>query len=262
MMDMSTFYDTINLTRLQQEAMQLNYPPLMLELATQLYTGPKAIVAEQEMTPFFTVQNGVPAGCPQAPLLAKAVLAPALQPWKTNHPDVHLSNWVDDVGFDTAGSTPMTVAKKAVNAYRDLHKRLVQLGLKVNPQKTAIATDRSTDKALRALLQPDEPPVETVMRDLGVDHQGARRRRIPVMKQRLAKAHKRKLKLRTLRIPALKIRSRLHRGGIQPAALWGVEGQGLAPRYRTSLRQAMAKHLGHHNGGLLDSLRSPSQKVH
>ena len=97
---------------------------------------------------------------------------------------------------------------------------LVSLGLKVNPQKTAfIATDKHTDKALRALLQPDDPPVETVMRDLGVDHQGARRRRIPVMKQRLTKAHTRKIKLRTLRIPALKIRLRLHRGGIQPAAL-------------------------------------------
>ena len=261
LMDMSTFYDTINLTRLQHEAMQLNYPPLMLELAMQLYTGPKAIVAEQEMTPFFTVQNGVPAGCPQAPLLAKAVLAPALQPWKANHPDVHLSSWVDDVGFDTAGSTPLTVAKRAVDAYRDLHQRLVGLGLKVNPQKMAfIATHKSTDKALRALLQPDEPPVELVMRDLGVDHQGARRRRIPVMKQRLAKASKRNLKLRTLRIPALKIRLRLHRGGIQPAALWGVEGQGLAPRYRTALRQAMAKHLGHHNGGLLDSTYDLHQK--
>ena len=45
LMDMSTFYDTINLTRLQQEALQLDYPPLMLELAMQLYTGPKAIVA-------------------------------------------------------------------------------------------------------------------------------------------------------------------------------------------------------------------------
>ena len=120
----------------------------------------------------------------------------------------------------------------------------------MNPQKTAfIATDRSTDKALRAILQPGEPPVEAVMRDLGVDHQGARRRRIPVMKQRLAKAHKRKLKLRTLRIPALKIRLRLHRGGVQPAALWGVEG--LAPRYRTTLRQAMAKHLGHNTGDYL-----------
>ena len=45
----------------------------------------------------------------------------------------------------------MAVAQKAVEAYRDLHHRLVELGLKVNLQKTAfIATDRSTDKALRA----------------------------------------------------------------------------------------------------------------
>ena len=26
---------------------------------------------------------------------------------------------------------------------------------------------------------------------------------------------------------------------------WGLEGQGLAPRYRAALRQAMATHLGH-----------------
>ena len=55
----------------------------MLEMAMQVYTGPKAIVAEQEMTPFFHVDQGVPAGCPQAPLLAKAVLTPALAPWQT-----------------------------------------------------------------------------------------------------------------------------------------------------------------------------------
>ena len=216
----------INLTRLQQEALQLNYPPLMLELAMQLYTGPKAIVAEQEMIPFFTAQNGVPAGCPQAPLLAKAVLAPALQPWKLQNPTVHLSSWVDDVGFDTAGKSPIEVAKTAIKAYRDLQQRLVELGLKVNPQKTAfIATDKATDKALRAFLQPGEPPVQPVMRDLGVDHQAARRRRIPVMKQRIAKATHRRIKLRALKIPALRIRLRLHRGGIQPAALWASKGK-------------------------------------
>ena len=85
LMDMSTFYDTINLSRLQEEAMKLGYPPLMLELAMQLYTGPKAISAEQEFTPFFRVDQSIPAGCPQAPLLAKAVLAPALIPWKQQH---------------------------------------------------------------------------------------------------------------------------------------------------------------------------------
>ena len=124
-------------------------------------------------------------------------------------------------------------------AYRDLQQRLVDLGLQVNPKKTAfIATDKATDRELRALLKDNEPPVEPVMRDLGVDHQAARRRRIPVMKQRLTKASDRKIKLKVLKIPALKVRLRLRRGGIQPVALWGIEGQGLAPRYSTALRQA------------------------
>ena len=84
------------------------------------------------------------------------------------------------------------------------------------------------------------PQVASVMRDLGVDHQAARRRRIPVIRQRMNKTKQRKLKLRTLKIPALKVRLRLHRGGIQPVALCTIEGQGLAPRYRTALKQAMA----------------------
>ena len=253
-MDMSTFYDTINLARLQEEALGLEYPPLMLELAMQVYCGPKAILAEQEITPFFHVDHGVPAGCPQAPLLAKAVLAPALIPWKEQHPKANLSSWVDDVGFDLTGTTAMQVAQQAVEAYRNLHQRLTELGLKVNPKKTAfIATDRSTEHALKGLLQEHEPPVSTVTRDLGVDHQAARRRRIPVLRQRFQKAKQRKIKLRSLKIPALKVRLRLHKGGIQPVALWGIESQGLAPRYRTALRQALATHLGHHSKGLLDS---------
>lgn len=138
LMDMSTFYDAIQLTRLQEEAIRLDYPPLLLKLAMQVYTGRKAIVAEQEMTPFFKVKRGVPAGCPQAPLLAKAVLAPALIPWKEAHTEAHLSSWVDDVGFDAAGTTPLQVATTAVAAYRDLHSRLVELGLRVNPKKTAM----------------------------------------------------------------------------------------------------------------------------
>ena len=153
LMDMSTLYDTIQLSKLQEEALKLNYPPLLLELAMQLYTGPKAVMAEQELTPFFRVDHGVPAGCPQAPLLAKVVLAPALIPWKEKHAQVHLSSWVDDVGFDTAGQTPLQAAQTAVKAYRDLRSKLVDLGLRVNPKKTAfIATDKATDRALRDLL--------------------------------------------------------------------------------------------------------------
>ena len=178
------------------------------------------------MTPFFHVDKGVLAGCPQAPLLAKAVLTPALAPWHEQHKRIHLSSWVDDIGFDTAGNSPQLVAQQAVEAYRDLHHRLTTLGLKVSPKKTAfIATDKHTNHALKEILTEEEPPAATVMRDLGVDHQVGRVRRISVMKQRLHKATQRRIRLRNLKIPALRVRLRLHRGGIQPVAIWGVESQ-------------------------------------
>lgn len=39
LMDMSAFYDAIQLDKLQAEALKLDYPPLLLELAMQLYCG-------------------------------------------------------------------------------------------------------------------------------------------------------------------------------------------------------------------------------
>ena len=87
-MDMSTFYDTINLQRLQTEALNLQYPSLMLEMALQVYHGPKAIVA-------------------------------ALQPWQQAHPNIHLSSWVDDVGFDTASRTPVQAARPPSKSEED-----------------------------------------------------------------------------------------------------------------------------------------------
>ena len=41
LVDMSTFYDTINLARLQEEALKLQYPPLMLERPCSFTAVPK-----------------------------------------------------------------------------------------------------------------------------------------------------------------------------------------------------------------------------
>lgn len=56
LMDMSTFYDCIDLRTLATAAQELNYPALPLWFALQLYTGPKAIQAEAELSEFFYTQ--------------------------------------------------------------------------------------------------------------------------------------------------------------------------------------------------------------
>ena len=64
---MSTFYDTIDLKNLQQMAQALDYPPIALEFAMQVYTGPKAVLADAELSHWFHVSRGVAAFLGKAP---------------------------------------------------------------------------------------------------------------------------------------------------------------------------------------------------
>ena len=253
LLDMSTFYDTLDLQKLQQTAQELNYPPLALEFATQVYTGHKAILAEGELSPWFHVTTGVAAGCPQAPLLAKTYLQPILHSFQQAFPDLHLNGWVDDIGFDGSHTNAQHLAQRALQAWHQLRDQLTQAGLVVNSHKTAfIVTDKRIHSELSKLLGPQDPPIQSVMRDLGIDHAASRRRRITTLQQRFRKNKQRKIRLRSLKLPNLRTRLRLHKGGVQPVAFWGFEGQGLAPRYRLALRQSLATHLGLHQGGLQD----------
>ena len=253
LLDMSTFYDTLDLQKLQQTAQDLNYPPLALEFAMQVYTGHKAILAEGELSPWFHVTTGVAAGCPQAPLLAKTYLQPILHTFQQAFPDLHLNGWVDDIGFDGSHTDAQHLAQRVLQAWQQLRDQLTQAGLVVNSHKTAfIVTDKRIHSELSKLLGPQDPPIQSVMRDLGIDHAASRRRRITTLQQRFRKHKQRKIRLRSLKLPNLRTRLRLHRGGVQPVAYWGFEGQGLAPRYRLALRQSLATHLGLHQGGLQD----------
>ena len=130
LLDMSTFYDTLDLQRLQQTAQDLDYPPLGLEFAMQVYTGHKAILAEGELSPWFHATTGVAAGCPQAPLLAKTFLQPILTSFQQAFPDLHLNGWVDDIGFDGNHTDPVHLAQRTIQAWQHLRADLTTAGRK------------------------------------------------------------------------------------------------------------------------------------
>ena len=221
LLDMSTFYD---MQKLQQTAQDLNYPPLALEFAMQVYTGHKAILAEGELSPWFHVTAGVAAGCPQAPLLAKTYLQPILHSFQQTFPDLHLNDWVDDIGFDGSHTNAQHLAHRTLQAWKKLRDNLTDAGLVVNSHKTAfIVTDKRIHSELSKLLGPQDPPIQSVMRDLGIDHAASRRRRIATLQRRFHKNKQRRIKLRSLKLPNLRTRLRLRKGGVQPVAFWGFE---------------------------------------
>ena len=79
--DLTCFYDTVQLDHLIEPARDLQYPPLHLKLALDLYTGPRLIQAEGIARQPKYYQNGILQGCPQAPAIAKLSLC---GPWSKN----------------------------------------------------------------------------------------------------------------------------------------------------------------------------------
>ena len=251
--DMSNFYDKITLKTLPANALEYDYPALPLLFAWQVYSSPRVLTAEGEVSQPQKYAKGISAGCAQAPLLAKVHLAPALQSFATQFPQVHVDSWVDDLSLDVRGSDPKEVAQKAAQAFRTLTTKLQEIDLDMNIRKTAfVCSSKESEKALKEVLQANEPQPKALMRDLGLDTQGTRRRRVHQLRLRMQKAFNRHKHVRRLKIPKVGHRLRLHKGGIHPCAVWGAQAQGMAPRYRTQLRTMMARHFGHQRNGSLD----------
>ena len=145
---LSCFYDTVNLDSILAPAAELNYPPVHLKLALDLYSGPRLIRAEGIAGDPKYYSHGILQGCPQAPAISKLILYRLLKELQRAHPAVALQTWVDDVSYDVSGTDPDCVAREAILPYRSLKDLLTAAGLKVNADKTGfISSHRAGSSA-------------------------------------------------------------------------------------------------------------------
>ena len=258
--DLSCFYDTVNLDHIIEPAADLNYPPVHLKLALDLYRGPRLIQAEGIAGNPTHYAKGILQGCPQAPAISKLILYRPLQALQREHPAVALQTWVDDVSYDICGSDPDYVAREAVLAYRTLREHLTQAGLKVNTDKTGfISSSKETAKALQILLTDQDPQHYNVLRDLGVDATAGRHRRVAQVKKRFLKGRGRAGILFRLKLQR-NIRYRLHKSAIHPVMSWGAQANGLAPQRRQYIRVTAARSLQLQRSGSVDIVYDMNQQ--
>ena len=255
LIDLNHFYDRVPLETLLRNYSDFDFPPLLLLFALQVYSGPRIIQAEHMVSQPVYGEKGILAGCPWAPQLAKIVLAKPMQEFIQKFPRAALSVWVDDISLMFTGSNPKSVALEAVSAYRSLHKLLCEVGLSISIKKTGYLTSSvKVKKHVAKISRKGEPAVHDVMKDLGVDSSGARCRRIKAHRERQLKGNLRRRELKTLRVPTMSFRVRLHRGAIHSVMAWGAESLGIPPARMKVFRLALAQHLGLQKGGNLDVL--------
>ena len=102
--DLSNFYDRISLTRLSERC---------AIFATQLYTSARYLEGENiTQGPVFAT-NGILAGDPQAPQVAKVYLHRSMQIFQQRFPEAKADLWIDDISFDI-GRRPKDSCKQSV----------------------------------------------------------------------------------------------------------------------------------------------------
>ena len=254
-LDLSTFYETLSHTKLIQAAKSLNFPSCVLNMALQIYRGGRIIDAEGSMGPISFTDRGVIAGCPVAPALSKLALYEPLNTVHKTGLSAGLDSWIDDVTIDAEDTDPQKAAQKIVSLYRTISAEIDNAELLISTSKSAfVCTDKQTQARLQQLLRPGEPPVLHLVKDLGVDSAGARRRRVANSNARLAKATRRSTKLTKLKVPNPKKRAQVAATGVFTAATFGHQGQGISPKRMKVLRAIAGGHYGKIAFGSLDLL--------
>ncbi len=253
-LDLSTFYEAVDLEALVHTATQLQFPPLLLHSALRSYLGARVLTCEEAVSPPLYARRGLLAGCPLAPMLSKlALFAPLSGVLNSNKSVEGADVWIDDISVDTQDKSAGRAAKHARLLLSRLTQALKTEGHTVSNSKTFfIASSAVAAKALQQILEKGDPEVRTVGADLGVTNSGARKRHTGGTSRRIGKANRRLSKLRKLRIPSQKVRTRLFNASILTSGLWGHQGQGICPKLRRSLRSQAAQIGGRQPQGSID----------
>ena len=137
--------------------------------------------------------------------------------------------------------------------YEELKQGLESAGLKLSPSKTGFLSSTNECKRFINLHRTeDQPRAHDLLKDLGLDSSGARRRRIGTQQKRLIKGRRRHMKLTHLKLRSRPVRVRVWKTSVHAAVSYGIEAQGMAPQRVKVLQQQLARHGGLQKGGSTD----------
>ena len=209
----------------------------MLNIAIQIYQGARVLAADSG----------------HSPSLSKLALHSPCQEVDQSGLVTNLDTWIDDISADIVAKESDQAASKTLRVFRLLSQSLQQEKLVLSASKSAfVCTDKSTQKRLQLMLRPGDPPVLGLVKDLGVDSAGARRRRVATSNARLRKAAGRSCRLAKLKVPDRRKRAQVASTGVFTAATYGHQGQGFAPKRMKVLRAVAGGHFGKLAFGSLD----------
>ena len=208
--DLEKFYDTIALHKLIQAGREFEYPAELLLLALRCYLGPRLIVWMGTAGDWMFPNTSICAGCIQANNMARMTMYVVLDKMHVMHPQVELSQFVDDVKMAEEGVCKYVVAWELAQVGVDFRKECREMMLKISDGKSgAVASSLEVGKEFQKALRRKYAGIQVKeeMRYLGGDSTGAKKRSVKAAKERESAADKRQRRVGTIGLDRVKSRT-------------------------------------------------------
>ncbi|CAE7770088.1 unnamed protein product [Symbiodinium sp. CCMP2592] len=171
---------------------------------------------------------------------------------------VDLEGFYDGVDFSRlisqgkALSFPPLLLELSLQLYNGKLEALLSVEkLRINKTKTKfVVNSAKAAKALNSMRVEGDPQVADLVRDLGLDSAGAKRRRVTHALKRFKVGRARNQKLHQLGTGCKA--HRLYATSILTAEIYGCQGQGLSPKRLKVVRASISRHVGRSKWGSVD----------
>ena len=221
--DQAKCYDHIPPEKVVSTGLKLGFPPKILYLGILAHRSARVVTLDGASSQPVVPQRSLLAGCFQSVSWTRLYFYELLDEAHRKLQGTFVRTWVDDTTSTTRGPTEGFVVEQTVRAGCLLAKGLVDLGGKINFDKTFLqASSTRLGKAIQAELKKEGVAIRLAItiRDLGCDATLGKRRRLTTFKERGSKAAARMARIGWL--------VRVHKGcrklvqtGAKPQLGWG-----------------------------------------
>ncbi len=253
--DLQKFYDSVDVLKLIDAAIELNFDPVDITLCLQIHLAPRILKANGAYCIPQHVANSILQGCSRSNSWSRLFLHRLMEDVHKVAPEARLGQHVDDVNIAAVGDID-EVVNISVKANSRFVEGVTDLRLTISQSKSHCVASRpkvSKAYATRMRTRGLEVQRRTSTRDLGLDAGGGRRRAAVVFAQRVKQATKRASRYAVI---ANKLKH-WHKGvgktfnntGLKPAATYGHTAYGVPPTTLSKLRAIIAVTTGYAGQG-------------
>ena len=155
--DMEKFYDNIDIIKLIDRSMDLEYPVIMMALGIQMHMAPRCINAYETYAICDLPKNGIIAGCTQSNIFARILLHRIMkQAVEAIPPPLQmLRSFVDDISQAIQSDKEEVVIDTTIKGAVSLAQDLIGSGNRISPKSVIMASNarikRTIVKKMRLL---------------------------------------------------------------------------------------------------------------